>query len=116
MRSRRAAIALAAYLAALAACGCTAPTVGQDKPVWPPARFIVKPRTPVRSEAEITALVRSKLERPERVRLYRPMSGGAWVFEMVPADAREEVPAVVDRLRASGAFEYVEVDAAVTIR
>lgn len=107
---------LAASMAALAACGCTAPATGQDKPVWPPARFIVKPRAPVADEAEITALVRSRLDRPERVRLYRQMSGGAWVFEMVPPDARDEVPAVVDRLRASGAFEYVEIDAVVTIR
>jgi cell division septation protein DedD len=116
MRSRRAALTLVTHVAALAACGCTAPTIGQEKPVWPPARFIVKPRAPVANEAQIEALVRSKLDRPERVRLFRQMSGGAWVFEMVPLDAREEMNAVVDQLRASGAFEYVEVDAPVTIR
>lgn len=64
----------------------------------------------------ITALVRAQLDRPERVRLYRQMSGGAWVFEMVPPDARDEVPAIVDRLRASGALECVEIDPVVTIR
>lgn len=113
---RRVITTLVAALAVCGTAGCAAPVASEDKPVWPPARFVVKPRTPVASEAEITALVRSKLERPERVRLYRQMSGGAWVFEMVPPDARDDVPAVVDRLRASGKFEYVEIDAPVTIR
>lgn len=113
---RRVIATLAAALALCGTTGCAAPAASADKPAWPPARFIVKPRTPAANEAEITALVRAKLERPDRVRLYRQMSGGAWVFEMVPPDAREELPAVVDRLRASGAFEYVEIDAPVTIR
>lgn len=116
MNGRRAITATAAFVAALVAAGCAGGAHEASAPVWPPARFIVKPRTPVAGEAQIEALVRAKLERPERVRLFRPMSGGAYVFEMVPPDARDELPAIIARLRASGAFEYVEIDAPVTIR
>jgi hypothetical protein len=116
MIRRRGLSALAASIAVCTAAACAAPIAAEDKPVWPPARFIVKPRAAVASDTEIVALVRSRLAQPERVRLYRPMSGGAYVFEVVPPGSRDDLPAIVRALSASGAFEYVEIDAPATIR
>ncbi len=116
MTTRRIAATLATCIAALAAVGCAAPTVAEDKPLWPPARFIVKPKSPPTSEAEVVALVRSHLRQPEHVRLFRPMSGGAYVFEVVAPGTRDDLAAIVSALSASGAFDYVEIDAPVTIR
>lgn len=109
--------ALAASLVALAALGCAAPTTAEHQAsAWPPARFIVKPRSPMASEADAVALVRAHLLRPERVRLFRAMSGGAYVFEVVAPGARDDLPSIVRALDASRAFDYVEIDAPVTIR
>jgi hypothetical protein len=116
MSRRTAAATLAACFAVLAGAGCAAPTTVEEKPAWPPARFIVKPRAAVASEAQIVALVRAQLRQPERVRLFRPMSGGAFVFEVVPPGTRDDLGAIVSTLSESGVFEYVEVDAPVTIR
>lgn len=116
MTTKRITVTLATCIAALATFGCAAPTIADDKPVWPPPRFIVKPKSPLASEAEIVALVRSHLRQPERVRLFRPMSGGAYVFEVVPHGTRDDVAAIVSALNATGAFAYVEIDAPVTIR
>lgn len=88
----------------------------ENKPVWPPARFIVKPKSPPTSEAEVVTLVRSHLRQPERVRLFRTMSGGAYVFEVVPHGTPDDLATIVSALNASGAFDYVEIDAPVTIR
>lgn len=116
MMSRRIATTLAVCVAALAASGCTGPTIADEKPVWPPARFIVKPRSPAANDAEIVALVRAQLRQPERVRLFRPMSGGAYVFEVVSPGTRDDLAAIVGALNASGVFDYVEIDATATIR
>lgn len=116
MMTRRIATTLAACIAALAAFGCALPTIADDKPVWPPPRFIVKPRSPMASEAEVVALVRGHLRQPERVRLLRTMSGGAYVFEVVSPGTRGDLAAIVSALNGSRAFDYVEIDAPVTIR
>lgn len=107
-------LGLAASVSLLTACA--GPPREEARPEWPPARFIVKPRAPVADEEEVLRLVRAQLVRPDRVKLFRAMSGGAYVFEVSPPDARAEVDAIVRRLSASGAFEYVEVDAPATVR
>lgn len=107
-------LGLAASVSLLTACA--GPPREEARPQWPPARFIVKARAPVADEEEVLRLVRAHLVRPDRVKLFRAMSGGAYVFEVSPPDARAEVDAIVRRRSASGAFEYVEVDAPATVR
>lgn len=86
-------------------------------PTTPPvAALIVKPRTPVRDADALMRAVRRSLPQPAMARYARPMSGGAHVVHLTPPATREQVPALVERLRASGDFEYVDVDAPVRIK
>ena len=89
-------------------------TASPAAPVPPPvAALIVKPRTPAGDADALMRLVRRSLPQPAMARYARPMSGGAHVVYLTPPAAREQVPALIERLRASGDFEYVDLDAPV---
>lgn len=81
----------------------------------PIAALIVKPRTPASDADTLLQLVRRSLPQPAMARYARPMSGGAHVVYLTSPAMREQVPALVERLRASGDFEYVDLDAPVRI-
>ncbi len=79
----------------------------------PIAALIVKPRTPTSDADALLRVVGRSLPQPAMARYARPMSGGAHVVFLIPPATRAQVPALVERLRASGDFEYVELDAPV---
>lgn len=86
-------------------------------PAAPPvAALMVKPRTPASDADALMRVVRRHLPQPAMARYARPMSGGAHVVYLTPPATREQVPALVERLRASGDFEYVHLDAPVRIK
>lgn len=90
---------------------CAASPAAPELP--PVAALIVKPRTPTGDSDALMRLVRRSLPQPAMARYARPMSGGAHVVYLTPPATREQVPALIDRLRASGDFEYVDLDVAV---
>ncbi|MEW5882523.1 MAG: hypothetical protein AB1761_19050 [Pseudomonadota bacterium] len=86
-------------------------------PTTPPvAALIVKPCAPAADADALMRLVRRSLPQPAMARYGRPMSGGAHVVYLAPPAAREQVPALIERLRASGDFEYVDLDTPVKIQ
>ncbi len=93
---------------------CAGATRAQAAP--PIAALIVKPRTPARDADALMRVVRLNLPQPEMARYARAMSGGAHVVYLTPPATREQVPALIERLRASGDFEYVDLDAPVRIK
>lgn len=82
----------------------------------PIAALIVKARTPARDADTLMRAVRRSLPHPAMARYARPMSGGAHVVHLTPPATREQVPALIERLRASGDFEYVDLDVPVGIK
>jgi len=90
---------------------CAGPTTTQS--AQPIAALIVKPRTPTSDPDALMRVVRRSLPQPAMARYARPMSGGAHVVYLIPPATRAQVPALIERLRASGDFEYVELDAPV---
>lgn len=85
-------------------------------PAQPIAALIVKPRIPTSDPDALMRVVRRHLPQPAMARYARPMSGGAHVVHLTLPATREQVPALVERLRASGDFEYVDLDAPVRIK
>lgn len=96
---------------ALSACAGAPAGRGDSAP--PLAALIVKPRTPAGDAEALMRVVRRSLPQPAMARYVRPMSGGAHVVHLTRPATREEVPALIARLRASGDFEYVDLDAPV---
>jgi cell division septation protein DedD len=90
---------------------CAGSPAAPDAP--PIAALIVKPRTPASDADALMRVVRRSLPQPAMARYARPMSGGAHVVFLTPPVTRAQVPALIERLRASGDFEYVELDAPV---
>ena len=107
-----------ACVALIAACSTPDAPNASTSSAQPVGAVIVKPKTPVANDAALVTAVQQKLKRPERVSFLRPMSGGAYVFNVVsPATATAtDIPTVITDLIATGLFEYVEVDQIVTIQ
>jgi hypothetical protein len=89
----------------------------QQSDVSPPpiARLIVKLHTPA-DQATVMQLIRQELPHPERLTYLRSMSGDAHVLSVVPPATQDTVPILIDELRATKLFEYVELDRMMTIR
>lgn len=102
----------AAGLPFLAACAA-APTAPDAAPIV--AAVIVKPRVPSSADAVVRS-AQSVVGRDAGVRYVRPMAGGAHILHLTGGAAREQVPVLVERLRATGAFEYVELDSMMKIQ
>lgn len=104
------AVLLAAALPLLAACAASSP---ENQPVI--ATVIAKPRA--ESTAETVLRVAQSAVGPEAgVRYARPMAGGAHILYLTGPASRERTPALVERLKATGAFEYVEIDSMMKAR
>lgn len=76
--------------------------------------IIVKPRNPVVDEATLMKMVDARLTSSGQVRFSRAMSGGAYVLSVFPPATPADIPSIVAQLSASGLFEYVEVDQAIS--
>lgn len=92
---------------------CVAAPNGTD--VAPVAAIVVKPRLPAEREAVLRA-VQATLGREAGVRYVRPLAGDAHLFHLTAPATREQVPELLDRLRRSGAFQYVELDSMMKIQ
>lgn len=103
---------LVAALPFLAAC-TVAPSAPDAAPIV--AAVIVKPRVPSGAEAVVRA-AQAGVGRDAGVRYVRPMAGGAHILYLTGGAAREQAPVLVERLRATGAFEYVELDSMMKIQ
>ncbi len=92
-------------LATLAACA-TSPSAPEAAVV---ATVIVQPRAPATAE-EILRTARAQLGNDAGLRYVRPLAGDAHLLYMTSPASSADVPALIERLRASNAFRYVELD------
>ena len=111
-RLSAAVIAAAALLTVLAACSTPAPAA--DAPVV--AALIVKPRIPTSDASAVIKPIRATLGETAGVRYVRPMAGDAHIVHVTAPAQRGDVPQLIERLRASGAFQYVELDSMMKIQ
>jgi hypothetical protein len=100
----------ATLLAALTSCAATPPA---DAPVA--GAVIVKPRVAAPAEVVVRA-VQQPLGESAGVRYARPLAGDAHLVYLTSPATREQLPALIERLRASGAFQYVEADSMMKIQ
>ena len=105
-----------ACVALSSACSTPAAPNASASPSQPVGAVIVKPKAAVANDATLVAVVRHNLKQPERVSFLRPMSGGAYVFNVVAPATANDIPAVINDLIETGLFEYVEADQVVTIQ
>ena len=79
------------------------------------ASVIVKPRVPSNAESVVRS-VEASLGRSAGVRYARPLAGDAHLLHLTDPATREQVPVLIERLRATGAFEFVELDSMMKIQ
>ena len=106
------AVLMAAAMPVLLAC-TAAPATPDAAPVV--AMVIAKPRSPASGEA-VLRIAQTALGRDAGVRYARPLAGDAHLLYLTAPASKEQVPALVERLRASGEFQYVELDSAMKIQ
>ena len=99
---------------ALAACSTPAAMTPVELPVI--ATLIVKPRIATSEPAAALTPIRATLGEAAGVRYVRPMAGDAHLVHLTEPAQRSEVPQLVKQLRASGAFQYVELDSTMKIQ
>jgi len=105
---RSAAIA-ASLLAALAACSAPlAQAPAAEAAVV--ATLIVKPRAATSEESAVIGPMRAALGPTAGVRYVRPMAGDAHIVYLTSPAKRDDVDRLIERLRASGSFQFVELD------
>ena len=105
---------LVLFPVALAACSAPASMASSDAPVV--AAIIVKPRIATSDSVEVLRPIQAALGETAGVRYVRPMAGDAHLVHLTAPAQRADVPKLVERVRASGNFDYVEVDSMVKIK
>jgi len=105
---------LVLFPVALAACSAPAQMASSDAPAV--AAIIVKPRIATSDSAAVVRPIQAALGEMAGVKYVRPMAGDAHVVHLTAPAQRADVAKLVERVRASGNFEYVEVDSMLTIR
>lgn len=103
---------IASTLTLLEAC-VAVPDDSEPAPVV--SAVIVKPWKASNPEAVVRA-AREVLGSSAGVRYARPMAGDAHILYLTAPATRDAVPALVERLRASNAFQYVERDSMMKIQ
>lgn len=93
---------------------CSAPGSAADAPVI--ATLVVKPRVATSEPTAVLKPLRATLGQDAGIVYVRPMAGDAHVVHLTAPAQRGDVPQMLERLRASGAFQYVEVDAPMKAR
>ena len=104
-------VSLLPVLAACAAAPVAPPAA--DTPVV--AAVIVKPHGAAAAD-QVTQALQQQVGRDAGVRYGRAMAGDAHVLYLTAPATREQVPALIQRLRASGAFQYIELDSMMKIQ
>ena len=105
---------LVLFPVALAACSAPAAMTPSDAPVV--AAIIVKPRIATSDSVAVLRPIQAALGETAGVRYVRPMAGDAHIVYLTAPAQRGEVPQLIERVRASGAFDYVEVDSMLKIQ
>ena len=100
--------AAAVVLTAMTACSAPTSTTAADAPVI--AALIVKPRIATSDPSAVLKPMRATLGQAAGVTYVRPMAGDAHIVHLTAPAQRGEVSQLIERLRASGAFQYVELD------
>ena len=80
------------------------------------AAIIVKPRLATSDAAAVIKPMRAALGETAGVRYVRPLAGDAHLVHLTAPAQRSEVPNLIERLKASGAFQYVELDSMMKIQ
>ncbi|MGZ8994463.1 MAG: hypothetical protein ACXW16_10640 [Burkholderiaceae bacterium] len=74
------------------------------------AAIIVKPRVATNEASAVLKPIRTTLGETAGVRYVRPLAGDAHLVHLTAPAQRSEVSQLIERLKASGAFQYVELD------
>lgn len=114
MNIARVSAVLTLSLAAFTACSAPASMTPSDAPIV--ATIIVKPRIASSDSAAVLKPIQTALGQTAGVRYVRPMAGDAHIVYLTAPAQRSEVPQLIERLRASGAFQYVELDSMMKIQ
>jgi hypothetical protein len=101
-------------LAVAGVIGCSAAAPPADAPVV--AALIVRPRIEAADPAAVLQPMREALGSDAGVKYVRPLAGGSHLVHLTAPATREQIPALIERLRASGAFQYVEPDSMMKIQ
>ena len=104
-----AAVLLAAALPGLAACAGASPAGASPDSQPVIASVIVKPRTPSSAD-DVLRIARGAVTPEAGVRYARPLAGNAHILYLTGPASRDATTALLERLKATGAFEYVELD------
>ena len=112
--ARTSAAVLVLLSVALAACSAPASMTPSDAPVV--AAIIVKPRVATSDSSAVMKPIRAALGQTAGARYLRPMAGDAHVVHLTAPAQRSDVPQLIERLKASGAFQYVELDSMMKIQ
>jgi hypothetical protein len=101
-------------LAVAVAVACSAAAPAADAPVV--ASIIVRPRVDTTDSAAVLQPMRAALGADAGLKYVRPLAGGSHLVHLTAPATREQIPALIERLRASGAFQYVEPDSMMKIQ
>ncbi|MGH6611682.1 MAG: hypothetical protein ACRECQ_15670, partial [Burkholderiaceae bacterium] len=80
-------------------------TAADDAPVV--AALIIKPRVATSDPSSVLKSMRATLGQTAGVKYVRAMAGDAHIVHLTAPAQRGQVPQLVERLRASGAYQYV---------
>jgi hypothetical protein len=111
--STRPFIGIISGLAVAGVIACSAAPAA-DVPVV--AAVIVRPRVDTTEPAAILQPMRAVLGADAGVKYVRPLAGGSHLVHLTAPATREQIPGLIERLRASGAFQYVEPDSMMKIQ
>ncbi len=98
----------------LGACSAPASMTPADAPVV--AAVIVKPRIVTSDSAAVLKPIRATLGQTAGVRYVRPLAGDAHLVHLTAPAQRSEVAQLIERLKATGNFQYVELDSMMKIQ
>jgi hypothetical protein len=105
---------LAVVMLSLGACSAPASMTSSDAPVV--AAIIVKPRVATSDSSAVMKPIRTALGQTAGARYLRPMAGDAHIVYLTAPAQPSDVPQLIERLKASGAFQYVELDSMMKIQ
>lgn len=112
--ARASCVVITLSLLALGACSGPAPMTPSDAPVV--ATIIVKPRVATGDASAVIKPIRAALGQTAGARYLRPMAGDAHIVHLTAPAQRSDVPQLIERLKASGEFQYVELDSMMKIQ
>ena len=94
---------------------CSAPSINSpDAPTV--AAIIVKPRIATADPDAVVKPIRATLGESAGIKYVRPLAGDAHLVHLTAPAQRTDVPKLVERLKASGVFQYVELDSMMKIQ